>query len=162
MGRKAKCKECGIELEKENRYKYSNGYLCKICYDKKILEKVQRNTLIDTIMNYFNLKNIDGLILKQIKDYKKTYNYTYDGMTYTLWYCKEILKKDFNIKYGIAIIKYEYRNAENYFINQQNISNSLKKIKEPKVNNIKINLSKVFKKDNNNFLIDLDKIAQED
>lgn len=158
MARKAKCKDCGIELEKEERYIFSNKSYCKKCYDKHIQEKSSYDRLIKIIIDYFNIQSVDGLILKQIKEYKEKFNYTYDGITYTLWYCKEILNKDFIRKYGIALVKFEYVNAENYFVHQQKISQSLDNIEKPKVKKVNADMNKVFKKDNKKHLVDLSSI----
>lgn len=158
MGRKSTCKGCGILLEKEEKYTYSSKTYCKNCYDKLQQEKENYNQLLDTIMEYLEMQVIDGLIYKQIKDYKEQFQYNYTGMTYTLWYCKEILNKKFERKYGIALIKYEYNNAKDYFLKQQQIRNSIMEIKEPVIRTVKINLDKVFKKESYNHLINLENL----
>ena len=158
MGRKSKCKGCETLLEKEDKYTYSGKTYCKDCYDKLQVEKDNYNQLLNTIMEYLEIQVIDGLMYKQIKDYKEQYKYNYTGMTYTLWYCKEILNKKFERKYGIALIKYEYNNAKDYFSKQQKITNSVMEIKEPITRTVKINLEKVFKKENHNHLIDLENL----
>lgn len=158
MGRKSTCKGCGIQLEKKDKYTYSNKTYCKDCYDKLQIEKENYNQLLNTIMEYLEVQVVDGLIYKQIKDYKEQYKYNYTGMTYTLWYCKEILNKKFERKYGIALIKYEYNNAKDYFSRQQQIKSSVMEIKEPVTRTVKVNLEKVFKKENHNHLIDLENL----
>lgn len=158
MGRKSKCKGCETLLEKEEKYTYSGKTYCKSCYDKLQIEKENYNQLLETVMKYFEIQVIDGLMYKQIKEYKEQYNYNYTGMTYTLWYCKEILNKKFDRKYGIAIVKYEYNNAKDYFIKQQQIQNSVMEIKEPVTRTVKVNLDKVFKKNKKDRLIDLENL----
>jgi hypothetical protein len=158
LSRKSKCKGCETLLEKEEKYIYSGKTYCKNCYDKLQKERENYNQLLETIMNYFEIQVIDGLMYKQIKEYKEQFNYNYTGMTYTLWYCKEILNKKFDRKYGIALVKYEYNNAKDYFIKQQQIQNSVMKIKEPVTRKVKINLEKVFKKNSRNYLIDLENL----
>lgn len=98
-------------------------------------------------------------MLKQVKQYKDEFKYTYDGMTYTLWYCKAVLNKSFISKYGIAIIKFEYENAEQYFLQQQKIKNSVIDISnrvEPTVIKYKSNEHK-----QSNFLLDLDQLVKD-
>jgi predicted adenine nucleotide alpha hydrolase (AANH) superfamily ATPase len=73
----------------------------------------------------FNIERPTGLMLKQIKEYKTELDYNYAAMTYTLWYIKEITNKQFEEKYGIALIKYTYEEARRYFEQQQDIKNSI-------------------------------------
>lgn len=154
MARLSKCKSCGIELQKKDRNVYSGKTYCKKCYDLKVSEKNQYNNLIKTICNYFEINKPTGLILKQIKDYKEQFDYTYSGMQYTLWYCKDILGKSFEIKYGIALVKYQYENSKDYFLKQQQINKSVVdfKIKEV-VKKVKIN-----KSNRKSFTINLDEL----
>lgn len=158
MGRLSTCKMCGAKLTKEEKYTYNNKTYCEKCYNKKLKEKEDYKNLIESICKYFNIDKPDGLILKQIKNYKEDFGYNYTGMLYTLWYCSDILNKHFERKYGIAIIKYEYKNAEEYFLSQQKIVNKLNNIKENKTNIVNINMKKVYNQQKNKFLFDLDEI----
>lgn len=159
MARLSTCKGCEAKLTKEEKFIYSNKSYCKQCYDKIILEKESYNNLIKTICEYFNIQFPEGLMYKQIKDYKEQFGYTYNGMSYTLWYCKEILSKNFDKKYGVALIKYEYNNAKNYFNSQQDIKNSIQDIKENSINRVIINLDKLYQKDKNKMLFNLDDLT---
>jgi hypothetical protein len=156
MSRLSTCKGCGIKLTKEEKFTHSNKTYCKVCYDKIKQEKENYNDLLKYISECFEIEFPDGLMYKQIKDYKEQFGYNYAGMTYTLWYCREILNKKFDKKYGVALIKYEYNNAKNYFNSQQEIKNSIKNINENSINKVKINLDKVYKKDRNKMLFNLD------
>ena len=98
------------------------------------------------------------MILKQLKEYKEKFDYTYGGMSYCLWYITEILNKKLDVKYGVAIIKFEYENAKDYFNKQQSIRNSLNK---PLNNEVTKKVQIKVKKTNNNFLINLDKLGGE-
>jgi len=113
--------------------------------------------LLKTICDYFKIDVVTGLMLKQIKQYKTEFNYTYNGMIYTLWYTKEILNKNFITQYGIALIKYEYENAENYYLQQSKIQESVE-VGEEKIKYITI---KKQPKQTSNFLIDIDKIIKD-
>lgn len=140
----------------EQRYPYSNKSYCKKCYDFKVKEREQYNVLIKTICECFNIEKPTGLILKQIKDYKDKFNYIYSGMTYCLWYLKEILNSSFDVKYGIAIIKYQYENAKHYFESQQKINESVShfEIKEV-VKKVKLSRNKPKQ-----FIINLDDLKE--
>lgn len=143
MGRKAKCKSCGKEVEKEERVKGSGGFYCKECHEKIQKEKKDYNELVSYSMELLGLDKVDGRVLKQIKDYKDNYKYTYSGIKYTLWYCKEVLNIKFDRKYGIGIVKLKYLEAEKYYLDCVAINDSSKKFEyKPKM--IKVNLDKVF------------------
>jgi NAD-dependent SIR2 family protein deacetylase len=155
----SKCKNCEQEFPTSGMIIYSNKKYCKSCGEKKLQESEQYNTLIKTICIYFNIEVPTGLILKQIKQYKAEFQYEYTGMTYTLWYLKEIKRNSFEEKYGIALIKYEYENAKNYFLQQQSIQNSVNNIKhEEKIREIKVN----SKKQNRNlYLVNIDELLED-
>jgi hypothetical protein len=101
-------------------------------------------------------------MVKQIKDYKEQYNYSYNGMTYCLWYIKEIERKPFNeIKYGIAYIKYYYEKAKEYYDQQSIISKSVsveKPVENTKVITLKTN--KINKK-SDELLFDFNSLFKE-
>lgn len=126
MARLSTCKNCGVKMTKEEKMIYSNKSYCKECYDKLIYEKEEYKKLIDLICTYFKIEVPTGLIFKQIKDYKEQFGYNYAGMMYTLWFIKEIENKNFTeIKYGVALIKYNYEKAKAYFEQQSKIENSI-------------------------------------
>ena len=54
-------------------------------------------------------------------------------MTYTLWYCKEILNKAFIKKYGVSLIKYNYDNAKNYYSQQEILKEQMDKLSDVKI-----------------------------
>ena len=127
------------------------------CYNKKVEEHESYNQLLKTICEYFKIEIVTGLMLKQIKQYKTEFNYTYNGMIYTLWYVKEILNKNFITQYGVVLIKYEYENAENYYLQQSKIQESVE-VGEEKIKYITI---KKQPKQITNFLIDIDKMIKD-
>lgn len=157
MARLSTCKLCGCKLMKEDKHTYSNKTYCKKCLDIKIKESNEYNTLISSICNYFGDDKPTGLVLKQIKDYKETFGYTYSGISYCLWYITDILNKTLDKKYGIALVKYEYENAKIYYGNQEKIRNSIessnKEVKEI-IKKVKINNKSIKHK----FLLNLDEV----
>lgn len=157
MARLSKCKGCDKELHTDERYKYSNKTYCKKCYDFKIAEKQSYDNLISWICTYFGENKPNGLILKQIKEYKDKFDYTYSGIHYCLWYLVEIKNVRIDKKYGIALVKFEYENSKTYFEQQQNIKNSIVKPVENEI------IKKVKLKSNNKikskFLLNLDDLV---
>jgi hypothetical protein len=159
MTRMSTCKFCGDKLTKEEKYTYSSKTCCKKCYDIKIQEKQQYDSLLKDILQYFNLSVPNGLILKQIKEYKENFKYTYGGIQYCLWYLTEIKGMKLEVKYGIGIVKFEYENAKNYFEQQQSIQNSIvKPLENEVVHKVKF---KINSRKKDKFLINLDELGGE-
>lgn len=158
IARISKCKECSKEISGENKYKYSSFNYCLDCYNVKIKNKESYDTLIKTLCEYFHIEQPTGLMLKQIKQYKEDFKYNYDGMTYTLWYCKDILSKKFIEKYGVAILKYEYENAKQYYLQQAQIKKSTENIT---LDNVRYIIQRNIKSNTSNYLIDIDDIIKD-
>jgi len=165
LGRKSKCKGCDKLIGKEEKFVHSSKAYCKECYDKIQVSGQSYNLLIKTICEYLNIERPTGLILKQMKEYKEQLGYSYDGMTYAMWYIKTIEGKSFSeIKYGIALVKYAYERARDYFNNQQKIEASVqnnKEHREEKVNVVKMNMDKVYAK-KKDFIFNLDDLIKEE
>ena len=83
----------------------------------------------------------------QIQQYKKEYNYTYNGIGYCLWYITSILNNELELKYGIAKVKYYYEQSKEYYLSQSKISNSLKNISNvDKIKKVDVKISKLNRK----------------
>jgi hypothetical protein len=158
VARLSTCKGCDKQVIKEEKFIYSNKPYCKECYDLKLQEKQEYDNIINTVLKYFKLDVMNGMMLKQIRDYKTNFNYTYGGMAYCLWYLVEIKSVKMDVKYGLGLLKFEYENAKNYFLQQQSISNSVTVTKP--VDNTVIKKIKIIPKDRmNKFLINLDELG---
>jgi len=162
LARKSKCKSCELEISKEEKFIHSGKSYCKECYDKIITSTQDYNLLIKTICEYLNIEKPTGLIMKQIKEYKDQLGYTYGGMTYCLWFIKAIECKSFSeIKYGIALVKYNYEKSKSYFLQQGKITNSVQNAsQEGAVNEVKVNLDKVYAK-KDSFLFNIGDLIEE-
>ena len=86
-------------------------------------------------------------MFKQIKQLKEECSYTYGAMTYTLWYCKEILSKQLSTKYGLSLINYYYDEAKNYYTQQES---NIKKMQELENIELKTRVVTINKKYNQN------------
>lgn len=95
MARLSTCKSCGKKLQPEEKYTHASKTYCKKCHEKIERESIEYKQLIEFICNNYKLDKPTGYILKQIKEFKTEYEYSYAAMTYTLWYCKEVLNKSF-------------------------------------------------------------------
>ena len=100
MARLSTCKGCGKKLQPEEKYIHASKTYCEECYKKIERESTEYKQLIEFICNNYELDKPTGFMLKQIKELKTEYGYSYAAMTYTLWYCKEILNKSLIEKYG--------------------------------------------------------------
>ena len=106
MSRLATCKGCGLKVGGNTgnaRDKYAGKIYCISCYEKAKRDGEEYKKLIETICDYYKIDKPTGLMLKQIKEYKNDYNYTYGGMAYTLWYMNVIEQKEFIVKYGVTL-----------------------------------------------------------
>ena len=119
------CSVCEQELHKDLKMIKSGKNYCKACLDKLEQIKLLEQNLIRDLVNYLKLDNVPGMILSQIKKYVEEYNYTYPGISYTVWYYVTVLEKDFDKQYGIAFVKYYYDEAKDYFLEQQALNSSV-------------------------------------
>ena len=159
MARLAKCKLCGIEIPKDEKLLISNKRYCRSCYDIKIKENEDYTNLKLYICTIFNIDVPSGLVLKQIKQFKEELNYTYAGINYCLWYLTQIKGVKLELKYGIALVKFEYENSKNYYMQQCKIKESVKPPQNIEIKKIiKMKTNRDYK---NKFLIDIDDIIKD-
>lgn len=123
-------------------------YAHKECAENNGYEKSQDEKDLEVLENYikrlFHVPFLNATIRKQLRDYRKEYNYSYTGMMKTLIYWYEIKKNplDEYSNYGVAIIPHVYAQASQYYYNLYlvKMSNKDKNIQQykPKVINITI------------------------
>lgn len=116
--------------------------------------------MIEFICINYGLNKPTGFMLKQIKELKNDFGYTYAAMTYTLWYCKEILNKALIEKYGVSLIKHYYDEAKEYYSQQEKLKNQIKNLSDIKpltkyVKHVSTNSEKKLKS-----LIDLSELTK--
>lgn len=148
---------CNKKYPLDQMEKYSGKNHCLTCHNIKLRDAKDREDLYQYLSNMFNIEYPTGLMLKQIKEFKDELGYSYGGIKYTLWYMTEIENKSFSdIKYGIALIKYYYEKAKDYFEQQQRISNSMVNVNSIETRTVKINLNNVKRKREDKFTFDID------
>lgn len=122
-------------------------YAHEECAKKHQKEKTQEEKDLEDLENYimklFNEPYVNAKVRKQIKDYRKEYNYTYSGMLKTLIWFYEIKGNSIDkANGGIGIIPFVYKNACDYYYSLYiaKLSNESKNIKEykPKIKEIEI------------------------
>lgn len=160
MARLSTCKSCGKKLQPEEKYTHASKTYCKKCYEKIERESIEYKQLIEFICNNYKLDKPTGYILKQIKEFKTEYEYSYAAMTYTLWYCKEVLNKSFIEKYGISLIKYYYNEAKNYYSQQEKLKEQINKLSDIKIKTKIVKKTSINSKKKSTYLIDLEDLLK--
>lgn len=155
MARLATCKECGKSLQPDEKVMHNSKSYCSDCYTSIKRYSEEYKSLIEFICVNFELDKPTGIMFKQIKELKDEFNYSYAAMTYTLWYCKEILNKTLEKKFGMALVKYYYDEAREYYEQQERLKNQVAKLESTDVITKRIRQS--TKKINSVSLINLEK-----
>lgn len=164
MARKVKCPECGTFNDKENTVCHNSRYYCKVCYENKIRESQDYKELIAYICELHQIDAPTGLMLKQIKDFKEQFNYTYRGIKSTLHYFYEILQgNDVGNSIGIGIVPFVYEEAKKFYIDKKAVKESMSNcdIRKIQENRRIINIKKEDKSNNtyrDMALIDIEKL----
>lgn len=141
------CKE-RFDRDKEPTTQISaRRYAHKECAEKNQKEKTKEEKDLEDLESYimklFNEPYVNARIRKQIKEYRKEYDYTYSGMLKTLIWFYEIKGNSIDkANGGIGIIPYVYKNACDYYYSLYiaKLSNESKNIEDykPKVKEIEI------------------------
>lgn len=123
--------------------RYAHPECAKKHEEEKTQEERDLEALEKYIMKLFNESYINAKTKKQIKNYKKVYNYSYSGMHKTLFFWFEIKGNSVEkANGGIGIIPYIYQEAHDYYYNLYlaKIANQEKNIEEykPKIKHIEI------------------------
>lgn len=133
MARLSTCKGCGKKLQPEEKYTHANKAYCADCYKEVQRESDEYKQLIDFICINYQIERPTGFMLKQIKELRTECSYSYAAMTYTLWYCKEVLGKHLIEKYGVALIKHFYNEACDYYNQQERMKEQMKNIENVEI-----------------------------
>ena len=159
MARKVKCPECGSYNDKENTVESNGRYYCPICYENKQKEANDYKQLIAYVCELYQIEAPTGWMLKQVKDFKEQFHYTYRGMKTTLNYFYEIEGNDPADSLGVGIIPFVYDEAKQFYIDRLAVKESATNAAD---NNVRktININKKAK--NNEYrdiaLIDIENI----
>lgn len=147
MARLSTCKSCGAKLKPEEKCIHSSKTYCKSCYEKIMRDSDEYKHLVEFICKNYELNRPTGFMLKQIKEMKDDFGWSYAAMTYTLWYCKEILGLQLLEKFGVALIKHHYEEAANYYSQQEKMKEQVKSLESVE---IKTRIIKQNKRSTNN------------
>ena len=121
--------------------------------------------LIAYICELYQIDAPTGWMLKQIKDFKEQFNYTYRGMKSTLHYFYEIQEgNDVTDSMGIGIVPFVYDEAKKFYIDKKAVKDSVNNCDLDELQNNKrvIKMRKVIKPNENKYkdmaLIDIEKL----
>ena len=128
--------------------RYAHADCAKKHEENKSQEEKDLEALEKYIMNLFDEPYVNARIRKQIKDFKKEYNYTYSGMLKTLIFWFEIKGNSIDkANGGIGIIPFVYNDALKYYYSLYiaKLANENKDIElyKPKIKEIEIAPPKV-------------------
>lgn len=120
---KVKCSICGITFDRDKEPTQETGtrrYAHLECYQKMEASKPQEQKDYETLEKYilklYNKDSLGALITKQIRDFRKDYNYTYTGIQKTLVWWFEIKGNSIDkTNGGIGIVPFVYEDACKYF-----------------------------------------------
>lgn len=125
--KKVKCPICGTYNDKEITIYSDNRHYCKVCYENKKITAEDYKELIKYICELFDMEAPDGWILKQIKEYKEQFKYTYKGIKSTLYYFFEVLEGNTpDDGKGIGIVPFVYKEAKQFYIDKKAIKDNIK------------------------------------
>lgn len=113
------CLDKNLKHEKETLIEDGGKRYCKSCLESKKIEIQERNELYALIKSLYNIPYPNGMMLKQIKNFKEEFSYTYEGMRKTLLYLSKKSNVSFSIKYGLGIISYKYDEANLFYKEQE-------------------------------------------
>ena len=118
MAKKYKCKgPCGESYVLEDMVLVSSEKAktpirwCKSCREKAEKEMQERQSLYDTIKELYGITFPTGMMLKQIKEYKEQYGYTYSGIELALRFCVGKPGIVWKPTMGIGIVPHYYERA---------------------------------------------------
>ena len=77
--------------------------------------------LIDYVCELYGISAPHGIMLRQISDFKRDYDFTYKGMQLTLYFFHEIEGNDINEGGGIGIIPFVYHRATEFYRTRQEL-----------------------------------------
>lgn len=97
---------CEEKHAKSNLIKFSSRNYCFKCYERVTREKLERETLMHTISEVYNIPYPTGRMLKQMKDFKEERNYSYLDQSNALLYGRDVLHKVFHSKYALGLLPY--------------------------------------------------------
>ena len=121
-----KCLENGTKWPKEELFNKGNKNFCRECYEQTVKDENGRKTLYSVITQVYNIPFPNGMMLRQIKEFKRIRSYEYEDIAKALLYAKHILNRDMQVKYGLGLIPYIIGDAIKYYQDQKDRVENMK------------------------------------
>jgi hypothetical protein len=106
---------CGSKYLKNEMEQVGSLNYCKTCAAAKIKEQTDRDLLYKTIQVIYKIPYPNGQMLKQIREFKETRNYTYEGITKALCYIVKVVKIELTQRGALSILPYYYDSSVKYY-----------------------------------------------
>lgn len=144
MGRKYKCPICNKQddeslMVKIGNRRYHKG-TCEIVFQEEQESKeVNRNSwgkLFNYICELYGIDKPTGMMFKQLETFRKSYDYTDEGMYLTLKYYYETLNNEVLEGTGLGIIPYCYEEAKKHNLQIWDIETNLESYVHEEKNNV--------------------------
>lgn len=151
MARQSKCVGCKKSFDTEELTIRSNKKYCSECleeHDNKVNNNKQDwDLLFEYICEKYKIDKPNGMMFKQLKDYRTEYQYTNIGMYYTLKYYYDVLENDVLDGSGLGIIPYFYDKAKRHYAKVFDIADIVESYKSTE-KQINIKIEKINTKHN--------------
>lgn len=122
---------CSEKYPKDELINFKNKNYCKPCYQKRVKEIKDRNTLYETIKERYRITYPTGMMLAQIKDFTENRGYSLSLINYTINYIADYKRNiKLNPQYGLSIIPHIIDEAKLFLIAENRNQKSASKIKE--------------------------------
>lgn len=112
------CTAIGRKWEKDKLVKIGDRNYCLECAAMHNKEVEDRTLLYNLISQLYNIPFPNGLMLRQIKQYKVDRKYTYENMRKALLYAHYVQHTKFHPKFGLGLIPYVIDEAVRYHDDQ--------------------------------------------
>lgn len=145
ISQKVYCAVCKQTLDPEDAAQVApNVYCCQIhvhewtCRQRDKEEKRKRKEkeerdyqlLVETICFYYNVDELTSLMKRQIKDFKRDYQYTYSGIRGTIDYCFRLVEPPLvpMVNAGLGIVPYYYEKAKEFYCRRREIRRQMQSL----------------------------------
>lgn len=112
------CESIGKKWEKDMLVKYKNKNYCPQCAEIEKKNDDDRQLLYNLISDLYKIPFPNGLMLRQIKQFKEQRKYSYENIRKALLYANYVQHVNFSPKYGLGIVPYVIDEAIRYHDDQ--------------------------------------------
>lgn len=156
------CSDNGIKWPKSKLTVKNGKNYCDKCLVEMIKEEDGRATLYGIIKDVFQMPFPNGMMLRQIKEFRRVRTYEYEDIAKAILYAKYVLHKDMTPKFGLGLIPYVIEDAKAFYIDQKE---KIKNMEGKTIQNENVKARANIKRENNTLLkskmIDMENILND-